>query len=48
MSDNKNSNEMGIITEQGYPMGQFGFKPLNEDEKKRIEDSNKKDDNKGE
>lgn len=29
----------GVINEQGYPAGQFGFKPLNEDDKRNIEKS---------
>lgn len=40
--------DFGVITEQGYPAGQFGFKPITESEKKSIEDSekNKKNTNK--
>lgn len=40
--------DFGVITEQGYPAGQFGFKPITESEKKSIEDSekNKKNNNK--
>lgn len=38
----KNSN-YGVITEQGYPAGQFGFSPINEEEKKNIEKENNED-----
>lgn len=37
MSDNK----FGVITEQGYPIGQFGFNAINEEERKNIEESEK-------
>ena len=39
---------IGVINEQGYPAGQFGFKPLTESEKKSIEEveEKKKDDKK--
>lgn len=42
MSDNK----FGVITEQGYPIGQFGFNAINEEERKNIEEyeKNKKTD----
>lgn len=36
----------GVINEQGYPAGQFGFKPLNEDDKRNIEKSEKDNDKK--
>ena len=35
MSDNK---EYGVITEQGYNTGCFGFKPITEDEKTKVEE----------
>lgn len=39
--DNKN---FGVITEQGYPIGQFGFTSLTESEKENIkkDEENKK------
>lgn len=39
MADSK----YGVINEQGYPAGQFGFVPVNESEKKNIEDSEKEE-----
>lgn len=40
-------NNFGVINEQGYPAGQFGFVPVNESDKKNIqeseEDKNKKE-----
>lgn len=39
MTDNK----FGVINEQGYPAGQFGFTPINESDKKIIDDSDKED-----
>lgn len=41
MADNK----FGVINEQGYPAGQFGFTPINENDKKNIEDSEKESKN---
>lgn len=41
MTDNK----FGVINEQGYPIGQFGFSPINENDKKNIEDSEKESKN---
>ena len=44
-------NNYGVINEQGYPVGQFGFKPVSEAEKAAIEkdeqnrDSKNKDTN---
>lgn len=35
-------SKFGVINEQGYPAGQFGFTPVNESEQKNIEDSDKK------
>lgn len=32
----------GLVTEQGYPAGQFGFKPVSEETRKQIEESEKK------
>ena len=32
----------GVINEQGYPAGQFGFASINESEKKNIKDSDEK------
>lgn len=37
------NNNYGVINEQGYPIGQFGFKPLNESEKTQIEKDKKKE-----
>lgn len=31
----------GLVTEQGYPAGQFGFKPVSEETRKQIEESEK-------
>lgn len=45
MSDNKN---YGVITEQGYVGGQFGFKPLNEQDRKAVDEDDKKKDDKDE
>lgn len=42
MSDSK----YGVINEQGYPAGQFGFTPVNESEEKNIKDSEKESDKK--
>lgn len=41
MTDSK----FGVINEQGYPAGQFGFTPINENDKKNIEDSSKESKN---
>ena len=30
-------NNYGVINEQGYPVGQFGFRPISEQEKAAIE-----------
>lgn len=38
MSDAK----FGVINEQGYPAGQFGFTPVNESEQKKIEEDEEK------
>ena len=46
MTDNK----FGVITEQGYPVGEFGFQPLNEEDQEQIKkseaDKKAKDENK--
>lgn len=34
-------NNFGILTEQGYPMGQFGFKPISEETIKELDKENK-------
>ena len=39
MTDNK----FGVINEQGYPAGQLGPTPINESDKKNIDDSDKED-----
>lgn len=41
MTDSK----FGVINEQGYPAGQFGFTPINENDKKNIEESGKESKN---
>ena len=33
--------QIGVITEQGYVAGQFGFTPLTEADQKKIEDDEK-------
>lgn len=33
MADNKN---IGVITEQAYPAGQFGFEPLKEQDQEKV------------
>ena len=38
MSDKK----FGVITEQGYVGGQFGFKPLNEQDLKAVKEEDEK------
>ena len=35
-------SNFGVITEQGYPMGQFGFNPISEEAKKKLDKENKK------
>jgi hypothetical protein len=49
------SDKFGVITEQGYPMdGSYGYKPLNEEDNRKIleenakKDSDKKNDTKNE
>ena len=34
-------SNFGVITEQGYTMGKFGFKPVNEEAIKELEKENK-------
>ena len=29
-------NNFGVITEQGFPMGQFGFEKLNESDQEKL------------
>lgn len=36
------SNNYGVVTEQGYPVGQFGFKPITEQDKKSLEEAEAK------
>ena len=38
--------QYGVITEQGYPMGQFGFNPISEEAKKKLDKENKKNEDK--
>ena len=33
-----NNKNFGVITEQGYPIGKFGFSSITEDEKKKLEE----------
>lgn len=40
MADNKN---YGVITEQGFPAGQFGFDKLNEEANAKIKKDLEKD-----
>lgn len=42
MADNK----FGVITEQGYPVGQFGYKPLSEEDNRKVLEEQKKEENK--
>ena len=49
------SDKFGLVTEQGYPMpGSYGYKPLNEEDNRKIleenakKDSDKKNDTKNE
>ena len=32
---------IGVINEQGFPCGQFGFESLNENDKQKLKDANK-------
>ena len=39
------SDKFGLITEQGYPMpGSYGYKPLNEEDNRKILEENAKKD----
>ena len=33
---------IGVITEQGFPAGQFGFESLNEQDQKKVEETKDK------
>lgn len=35
------SGNVGVITEQGYPAGQFGFNKLNESDQAKIKNNDK-------
>lgn len=37
------SGKIGVITEQGYPAGQFGFDPLKEQDQAQLETAKEKD-----
>ena len=39
-----NDKNYGVITEQGFPAGQFGFDKLNEEANKKIKDDLEKQD----
>ena len=39
-------NPIGVITEQGFPAGQFGFDKLNEQDESKVKDSLKKENDK--
>lgn len=39
-------SNFGVITEQGYPMGQFGFNPISEEAKKKLEKEDTKNEDK--
>lgn len=38
-----NDTKYSFITEQGYPMGQFGCTPVNEEENKKLAEELEKD-----
>jgi hypothetical protein len=39
------SDKFGLVTEQGYPMpGSYGYKPLNEEDNRKILEENAKND----
>ena len=40
MAENKN---IGVITEQGFPAGQFGFEPLKEQDQEKVQKDVSKD-----
>ena len=35
-------SDYGVITEQGYPVGQFGSQPISEEAKKKLDEDEKK------
>ena len=35
-------SDYGVVTEQGYPVGQFGFQPISEETKKKLDEDEKK------
>lgn len=37
------SGKIGVITEQGYPAGKFGFDPLKQKEQTQVEQAVKND-----
>ena len=37
------SGKIGVITEQGYPAGQFGFDPLSKKEQAQLETAKETD-----
>lgn len=37
------SSKYGVINEQGYPLGEFGFTPLTEQEEEKLKKSKDKD-----
>ena len=37
------SGKYGVITEQGYPAGQFGFDKVKHEDQKKLEESAKKE-----
>ena len=39
MADSK----FGVITEQGFPLGQFGFNGVKKDDQRKLQESAKKD-----
>lgn len=40
------SDKIGVITEQGYPAGKFGFDPLKQKDQKQLEQAIKPKPNK--
>jgi hypothetical protein len=41
------SDKFGVITEQGYPMpGSYGYKPLNEEDNRKVLEEQKKEEDK--
>ena len=37
-------SDYGVITEQGYPVGQFGFQPISEETKKKLDEDDEVED----